>query len=194
MPNVLTALAALAALAASPVALLAQEHEAPTGGLLSLQTGLMFWTLFVFLIVAWVLRRFAFGPITAAVRAREAALEEAIAMAKKDRDDAAKLLADQKSQIESARNEAQRFIAEGRAAAENMKAQMLEQTRVQQGELLERARRDIDAEKTKAIDELRSEAVDLAIAGAGKVIEKNLDDAGNRKLVETYLAGLGAAR
>ena len=181
-------------LATSPVAALAQEHEAPPGGLLSLQSGLMFWTLVVFGALFFILSRFAFGPITAAVRAREQALEEAIAMAKKDRDDAAKLLAEQKAQIDGARNEAQRFIAEGRAAAETMKSQMLEGTRVQQQELLQRARRDIDAEKAKAIDELRREAIDLAIAGAGKVIEKNLDDAGNRKLVESYLASIGTAR
>jgi F-type H+-transporting ATPase subunit b len=71
-----------------------------------------------------------------------------------------------------------------------MKAEMLEVTHAQQAELLERARRDIDAEKTKAIDELRREAIDLALAGASKVIEKNLDDAQNRKLVESYLSSI----
>jgi F-type H+-transporting ATPase subunit b len=71
-----------------------------------------------------------------------------------------------------------------------MKAEMLEQTHVQQAELLERARRDIDSEKSKAIDELRREAIDLALAGASKVIEKNLDDAQNRKLVESYLSSI----
>ena len=69
---------------------------------------------------------------------------------------------------------------------------MVEQTRLQQQEMLERARRDIDAETVKAIAELRREAVDLALAGAAKVIEKNLDDAGNRKLVESYLASIGS--
>ena len=74
--------------------------------------------------------------------------------------------------------------------AEKMKSEMLEATHAQQAELLDRARRDIEAEKTKAIDELRREAIDLALAGAGKVIEKNLDDAQNRKLVESYLASI----
>ena len=57
-------------------------------------------------------------------------------------------------------------------------------------QMLERARREIETEKSKAVDEIRREAIDLAIAGAGKVIEKNLDDAANRKLVEGYLASL----
>ena len=151
----------------------------------------MFWTLLVFVTVAILLTKFAWGPLTEAVRNREAALQQAIDMAKKDREDAAALLAEHRKAIENAKDDAQKLIADGRAQAESMKAEMLEATKLQQAEMLERARRDIENEKVKAIDELRREAVDLAIAGAGKVIEKNLDDAGNRKLVENYLASLG---
>ena len=64
----------------------------------------------------------------------------------------------------------------------------MEETRVQQQDMLERARREIEAEKVRAIAELRREAVDLAIAGAGKVIEKNLDDSSNRQIVENFLS------
>ena len=166
----------------------AQEAK---GSLLSPNAGVMFWTLVIFTALFIGLAKYAFGPITAAVAQREKALEDAIAAAKADRDAAAALLAEQRKQIDAARAEAQRLIAEGRSTAESMKAGMLEETRKQQAELLDRARRDIDAEKMKAIDELRREAVDLAIAGAGKVIEKNLDDAQNRKLVESYLASIG---
>jgi F-type H+-transporting ATPase subunit b len=69
---------------------------------------------------------------------------------------------------------------------------MLEQTRQQQGELLDRARKEIESEKSKAIDELRREAVDLALAGAGKLIGQKLDAASDRKLVEQYLSSLEA--
>ena len=92
--------------------------------------------------------------------------------------------------IEAARDEAQKYIAEGRAAGEKMRADMIEATRTEQAEMLERARREIDAEKSRAIADLRREAVDLAIAGASRVIEKNLDDASNRKVVESFLASL----
>ena len=72
-----------------------------------------------------------------------------------------------------------------------MRAQVLDETKRQQDELLVRARRDIDSEKVKAIADLRREAIDLAILGAGKVIEKNLDDATNRELVEAFLSSVG---
>jgi F-type H+-transporting ATPase subunit b len=182
---------ALLGLLTAATPLVAQETAvAAKPGLLTPQGGLMFWTLVVFALVFVVLSKFAFGPITKAVNDREQALVDAIESARKDRSDAAKLLDDHRKQIEGARDEAQRFIAEGRAQAEKMKSDMLDATHAQQAELLERARRDIDAEKTKAIDELRREAIDLALAGAGKVIEKNLDDAQNRKLVESYLASI----
>jgi F-type H+-transporting ATPase subunit b len=175
-----------------PASAFAQEH-APAGappGLLTVDGGLMVWTLIVFAAIFTVLAKFVFPAILGAVQSREAALVKAIEEAKADREAAAKLLAEHQAKIEAARGEAQTYIAEGRAVADAMKSQMLEETRKQQQDLLERAKRDIDSEKQAALADLRREAVGLAIAAAGKVIEKNLDDAQNRKLVDGYLAGL----
>ena len=166
----------------------AGEAQVAKGGLLSPTGGLMVWTLVIFLILFVVLSRYAFKPITAAVAAREKALEEAIAGAKADRDAAAALLAESRAGIEAARTEAQKVIADGRAIGEKIRADMIGETRGQQQEMLDRARREIEAEKVRAIAELRREAVDLAIAGASKVIEKNLDDASNREIVESFLS------
>ncbi len=173
--------------------LLAQEHEAATGGgLMSLQVNLMFWTLIIFGLLFFILKKYAFPAILGAVEAREKALEDAIEGAKRDRDDAAKLLADHKAQIDGARNEAQKVIADARAVAEKMRSDLLDRTKAEQQELLERARRDIAVERDKAIAELRREAVDLAIAGASKVVERNLDSDQNRKLVEAFLSSLSS--
>jgi F-type H+-transporting ATPase subunit b len=182
-------LAAVTVSFASAAPLLAQEAEAHEAvNLLSPNTGLMFWTLFIFVVLFFILQRFAFKPLTAAVEARERALEEAIQGAKRDREEAARQLADQIKALEAARAEAQRVIAEGRSTAEKLRSDMLEQTKHQQQELLERARVDIGNERLRAIADLRREAVDLALAGAARVIERNLDDPTNRKLVESFLS------
>lgn len=160
--------------------------------LLSPSGGVMFWTLLIFILLLVVLSRYAFKPLIAAVEARENALEAALASAQRDREAAAALLAEQQANLEASRADAQRYIAEGRATAEKLKASMLEETKAAQQELLDRARRDIEGEKVRAIAELRREAVDLALAGASKLIAKNLDDAGNRKLVEDFLASIPA--
>lgn len=163
------------------------------GSLLTPHGGLMFWTLVIFLILFVVLAKTAFPKILGAVEARERALAEAIESAKRDREEAARLLAEQQAQLAAARTDTQKVIAEGRATAEKLRHEMLEQTRAQQQEMLERARLDIARERDRAVADLRREAVELAIAGAGKVIERNLDDAANRKLVESFLATVPAS-
>jgi F-type H+-transporting ATPase subunit b len=181
--------AAVVASVVTAAPLLAQEAE--THGpvnLLSPNAGLMFWTLLIFLVLLVILAKFAFKPLTAAVEAREAALEKAIKDAQADREAAAKHLAEQTKALDAARAEAQRMIAESRTTGEKLRNEMLEQTKHQQAELLERARVEIDNERKRAVADLRREAVELAVAGASKVIERNLDDQTNRKLVESFLA------
>ena len=160
--------------------------------LLSPNGGLMFWTLVIFLILFGILAKLVFPKILAAVEAREKALEDAIEGAKRDREEAARLLTEHQRQLEAARGEAQKLIVEGRQVGEKLRADMIEETQQQQQAMLERARREIETEKQRAIDEMRREAIELAIAGASKVIEKNLDDQSNRKIVETFLASIPA--
>ena len=187
----LLSLATLVLTAAPAFAAPAQEGE-PVN-LLNPSYGLMVWTLGIFIVLLIVLTKFAFPPILGAVEAREKALQDAIEGARADREAAAALLAQQRQELEATRAEAQKMIADGRAAGERVRTEMLEQTRIQQQEMLERARRDIGAERDMAIAELRRETVDLALASASKVIERNLDDAGNRQLIERFLATVPAA-
>jgi F-type H+-transporting ATPase subunit b len=171
----------------------APEESTQSGSLLTPNGGLMFWTLVTFIVLLLILGRLVFPKITAAVEAREKALEEAIEGAKRDREAAAQALADQQRQIEAARNEAQQIISQSRQTGEQVRAQMIEDTHKQQQQMLETARREIEQEKDRAIAEMRREAIDLAIAGASKVIEKNLDDQANRRIVENFLSSIPAA-
>lgn len=176
----------LVAVAGTP----ALAQEAHKVDLLSPNYGLMVWTLVIFLILLFVLSKFAFKPIIAAVEAREQALEDAINSAKRDREEAALLLAQHRAALDASRGEGQKLIADARAAAERVRTELVEQAHAEQARMLERARAEIDAERAKAIAELRREAVDLAILGAGKVIGQNLDREANRKLVESFLASV----
>jgi F-type H+-transporting ATPase subunit b len=180
---------ALLALSASP----AMAEEEVKKSLLEPSYGLMVWTLLIFVVLAFILTRYAFGPITASVRAREQALEEAIASAKRDREEAARLLAEHRAALDASRGEAQKLIADARTAGDRVRAELIEQAHIEQGNMLDRARREIETEKASAIAQLRREAVDLAIAGAGRVIDRNLDQAANRQLVESFLASVTSA-
>ena len=188
----IAALTAAIMLTATPA--LASEGEGGPVNLLAPNPGLMFWTLVIFVILLVVLSKYAFKPLFAAVEAREKALEDAIAGAARDRAEAEQLMAQQRAQLEAARTEAQGIIADSRATAERMRTDLLAQTKQQQEEMIEQARRAIESEKVAAIAQLRREAVDLAIAGASRVIEKNLDSAGNRQIVESFLSSLDGAK
>lgn len=174
--------------------LAAAAEEAGGGGLMSLRVNLMFWTLVIFAVLYFILNKWVFPAVLGMVEAREKALAEAIEGAKRDRDEAARLLAEHRQSIENSRADAQKLIAEARGVAEKMRTDTLEKTRQEQQEMLERARRDIAAERDRAIAELRREAVDLAIRGASKVIEENLDSDKNRRLVEQFLSSLSSEK
>lgn len=187
-------LATLSLTLASATALLAQDEHAAaeSTNLLDPKAGLMVWTLLIFIFLLVVLSKFAYKPLLAAVEAREAALEKAITDAKRDRDDAAKLLAEQQKTLAETRADVQKVMADGRAAAESLRAEMIEKVKAEGADMLDRTRREMQAEKENAVAELRREAVDLAISGASKVIGRNLDSAMDRSLVESFLAGLDA--
>lgn len=181
---------------ASASSLLAQEHAAEGGStnLLDPKAGLMFWTLIIFVFLLVVLSKFAYKPLLAAVEAREAALEKAITDAKTDRAEAARLLAEQQKQLAETRADVQKVMADARTATETLRAEMLEKVKAEGADMLERTRREMQAEKEKAVAELRREAVDLAITGASKVIGRNLDSATDRSLVESFLSSLEAPK
>ncbi|MBC7561285.1 MAG: F0F1 ATP synthase subunit B [Gemmatimonadaceae bacterium] len=190
-------LATLSLSFASAMSLLAQEEHAASAesaNLLDPKVGLMFWTLIIFVFLLVVLSKFAYKPLLAAVEAREAALEKALGDAKRDRDAAALLLAEQQKALAEARAEMQKALNDGRAAAETLRAEMLEKVKAEGADMLDRTRREMQAEKEKAVAELRREAVDLAISGASKVIGRNLDSATDRALVESFLSGLDAPK
>jgi F-type H+-transporting ATPase subunit b len=153
----------------------------------------MVWTLVIFLGLLFILGRYAYPKILGAVEARERALQEAIDAARRDRDEAARVMEEYRRQIEGARAEAQRLIGEARQAGEQVRTGIIEQAHTEQQQMLERARVEIALERDNAIALLRRETVDLALRGASKVIEKNLDDADNRRLVEQFLSSVATS-
>ena len=183
----------LAILALTPAAALAQEEAAATRPFMKPDTGLMVWTLVIFILLMFVLSKFAFGPLTEAVEKRERSLQDAIDAAKADREAAARLLAERRAALDASHGEAQKIIADARAAAERVRSELMEQAHAEQARLMDQTRQQIEAERVGAVAELRREAVELAIAGASRVIEKNLDQPSNRQLVESFLASVTPA-
>ncbi|MEP6572919.1 MAG: F0F1 ATP synthase subunit B [Gemmatimonadota bacterium] len=182
----------LAALALLTVVTPAFAEEA--AGPLTVEPGLMIWTIVVFLLLLFVLWKTAWPQLLGAVEAREKALEQMLADAERNRQESAVMLEEHRKLVAQARSEAQGLIAESKSLAEQERSQAMERTRHEQEELLARARREIVAEREKAIADLRREAVDLALGAASKLLSERIDSDADRKIVTTYLASLGATR
>jgi F-type H+-transporting ATPase subunit b len=167
-------------------------EEAAGGGPLTVNGGLVIWTLVVFGLLLFILRRSAWPVLLSAVREREARLEQQIADAEKARQEAASLLEQHKKLLAGAKGEAHEILALAKSAGEKERDALLHKARQEYDALLGRARKEIDDEKEKAVLALRREAVDLSIAAASKLIEQKLDSDANRKLVMDYLETIGS--
>jgi F-type H+-transporting ATPase subunit b len=166
-----------------------QEQHAASGPL-TVEFGLMFWTVVVFVLLLLVLKKFAYPALLGAVEARERALQEMLDEAERNRAESEALLAEHKKLLAEARTQAHGLLVEARTTAEKERALAMEKTLQEQQELLERARRDIVGERDRAIAELRREAVELSLAAASKLIGERLTSETDRKLVQEYLASL----
>ncbi len=169
-------------------------QEAGGGGPLTVDGGLVIWTLVVFGLLLLVLRRSAWPVLLSAVRERERRLEQQIAEAERNRAEAAALLEEHKKLLARAKGEAQDILNKAKAVAEKEREALLAKAREEYEQLLARARKEIADEKQKALLALRREAVDLSIAAAAKLIDATLDSEANRRLVMEYLETLAPQR
>ena len=184
--------AALSLLAALPGPLWAQGGgEEGGGGLFDINTGLSAWTLFVFIGLVLILSKYAWGPILAAVDAREKGIQAALDEAAERNAEAAGLLEQHREQLMDARRQANELIAEGKAAGENVRKDIEEKARAEGQAIVERARAEIGRERDAALEVLKRESVELALAAASRLMRENLDQAKDRELVERYLDELG---
>ncbi len=160
----------------------------------SVNYGLFFWTIIVFVFLMVLLKRFAFPVILKATEEREATIARQLAEAEAANTEARTLLEENRRQLAEARSQAQAMLAEAKAATEKERAGAIERTRHEQDEILARARRDIAEERDKALVQLRREAVDLSLAAAAKLIGQRMDAPTDRAVVEGYLTSLEKTR
>jgi F-type H+-transporting ATPase subunit b len=163
------------------------------GGAQSLLTphiGTMFWTVVTFVAMVLTLGRFAWKPMLGALDAREKAIQDSIDQARKSRDDAEALVAEQRELLAEAHRQRADATEQGRKEAERLKDEILDQANQQREQLLKQTEEQVRSELRQARSELRGFAADLAIGAAERLLARNLDGDTQRKLVDEYLADL----
>lgn len=180
----------LLALVAAPAPLLAQDAG---GGLFTLDPGLSVWTIAVFALVLFVLGKFAWGPILGQVEDRETSIRRSIDEAREMHQEAEKLLEEHRRQLADARRQAQEIVSEGREVGERLRREIESKAREEADAILERARAEIGRERDRAMETIRTESVDLALAAAGRILGEKLDAEADRALIQRYLEEMDRA-
>jgi F-type H+-transporting ATPase subunit b len=175
---------------ASAVLSLAAESGKEEGGsfLVSPGIGLMIWTLILFGFTMWVLSRLAFPKIQEALDKRAKTIAESIDAAERQRKESDELLAEYRARLAEAREQADDIMARARKAADTAEAEATVAGREKREELVEAAKRDIEAETRRSLDQIRQEVADLTVLATEKVTRKSLNPDDQKRLVEEALA------
>jgi F-type H+-transporting ATPase subunit b len=152
--------------------------------LLEASPGLMIWTLVIFGITLFILKRYVFGPVGQAIEKRRTEIASSIEEAERSRDEATALLEDYKTRLAEARKEADTLREQGRKEGERQGQEVLTQAHAQRERMLSDAETQISAEARSAASGLRDQVATLALLAAEKVSRRSLSDDDHRRLIE----------
>jgi len=155
--------------------------------LVQLDPGLFVWTILTFLLLVFVLAKFAWKPLLKMLQDREDMVRSSLEDAEKAKSELERLNEEFEAIMAKARSEAQSILADGKAAAEKVKDDIIAKSKEQANKIREDAGNQIQVEKDKAISEIKEEVVNLTLSVAEKLIQKNLSDADNKSLIEESL-------
>lgn len=169
---------------ATPLAEVEAVRAAGENVLLDPSPGLMIWTLITFGITLFILSKYVFGPVSAAIEKRRDDIAKSIDEAERSRDEAVALLDDYKTRLAEAQKEADALRERGRKEGERRGADLVSQAQQQRERVLSDTQTQLEAQARSAASGLRDDVVDLAIAAAEKATRGALTGADHRRLIE----------
>jgi F-type H+-transporting ATPase subunit b len=151
-------------------------------------TGLMIWTLVTFVIVLIVLRRYAYGPLQQMIDERRKAITADLDAAESARGEAQAALAEYRQQLAEARKEATKIIEDARRVGDERRAAAVADLEAEKARLMRQTQEEIQAETRQALNSIKRQVADLAVAATEKVVRARLDEAEQRRLIDEALA------
>ncbi len=155
--------------------------------MLSLNPGLIVWTIISFVALVIVLSKYAWKPLLKALEEREQKIRDSLERAEKARAEATELLKQNERNMARAEEEYQRIIREAKSLGDKMKEDIVSKAHQQAQRELQHAKEEIQRDLDAAKQQLRSEVADLAIKAAEKILDETLDAGRHKKMVDTVL-------
>lgn len=144
-----------------------------------------------FVILLFLLKKFAFGPLFGVLEKRSDMIQNQIQTAEQNRIESEQLLQEQRQAIQDARKEAYDIIEQARQTSAKQADDMLAQAKKDAERMKEEALKEIALEKDKAVAVLRSQVSAMSVLIASKIIEKQIDEQTHKGMIEQYLAEVG---
>lgn len=163
-------------------------------GVGGLQLGDMFVTLFFFVVLLALLKKFAWGPLMNMMEKREQYVANEIEEAEKSRAEAEKSAKDAAAQLNQVRQEAQQIIEDAKVAGVKQEQDIIESARLEAERIKKQAQADIQNEKEQAIQALQAQVASLSVLVASKVIEKEINAQDQEQFIDQYIKEVGEER
>ena len=158
--------------------------------LVSVNPGLIIWTIVTFVLLFLLLKKLAWKPIVGALESREEHIRQSLDRAEHAQQEAERLLEENRKERARAEEEAQKIRGEGRALGEKLKNEIVEKANQQARKMVDQAKQEIERDKDAALSQLRDEVANLAVLAAGKILDETLDPAKHKKLLDDTLQRL----
>lgn len=153
--------------------------------------GLIFWSTITFILLLWLLKRYAWKPILGAVKSREESIKNALSAAEDAKKEMQNLTADSEKLLKQARAEREAMLKEAREIREKIVADAREHAQAEGDKMIKQAQATIESEKKAAVADIRNQVAELSVAIAEKVLkEKFSDKAKQLDLVDTMLGDI----
>lgn len=166
--------------------LLYAEGDKPS--LLSVNPGLIIWTIVIFLLFVFLLKKLAWKPLLGALTQREQSILNAIENAEKLNKEAELLIEQNKKNIADANAQSMKIINESKDIANKVREELIQKANEDSRKMLENAKAEIEKQKDSALNELKDKISDIAVQAAGKIIAENLDANKQKELIGEFLS------
>jgi F-type H+-transporting ATPase subunit b len=149
--------------------------------------GLFIWTILTFLVLVGLLAKFAWRPLLQALDARQQTIAASLEEAQRARQELERIQRESAQMMAQARVEAEGVIARSRSDAETLREELKQKARAEAASIVKNAERQIQMETARAIQQIRTEAVDLSVAIASKILRRQVSKEDNQALIEETL-------
>jgi F-type H+-transporting ATPase subunit b len=156
--------------------------------------GLYIWTIATFLILLVLLAKYAWGPLLAALERRQDAIRKSLDDAQQAKQELERLNVESRKILAEARVQADTILSQTRSDASRLRDELKQKAQAEAAGVVKNAERQIEMETARALQQIRNEAVDLSIAIASKLLERNVSKEDNERLIEETFKQIEARR